>query len=433
MKKACGLLMLFALAAACTREPRPYLDAALDAAQWIESSATHTDRGTAWPSDPLNPTSVQTNLYSGTPGVVLFFLEAYYATGNRKYLDMAASGSDYLIAGLPEAKGTGFYEGIAGIGFALQETFKAGGDRKYRDAASRCVEMIKQQAVSAGNGVEWSDTTDIISGSAGTGLFLLYAAKELGDDASRDLAVKAGRRLIELGIAEGEGLKWAMSPTYPRLMPNFSHGTAGIAYFLASIYLETKEPEFLEAATSGARYLQSIAETTGDTCLIFHDEPDNTDLYYLGWCHGPTGTARLFYRLYQATGDAAWMEWVRKSAGAVLKSGVPEKQTPGFWNNVSVCCGSAGVAEFFLALHRITRESGYLQFCKRMTDDLLSKATRDASGMRWVQAEHRVRPDFLVAQTGLMQGAAGIGIWLLRLDRYEQGNEGGIAFPDSPF
>ncbi len=432
MKNACGFLLLLALAA-CSQERRPYLDAAVEAARWIESSAIHTDRGTAWPSDPLNPKSVQTSLYSGTPGVVLFFLDAYHSTGDRRYLDIAASGSDYLIAGLSEEKGTGFYDGIAGIGFALQETFKAGADRKYRESAARCVGMIKDRAVPAGNGVEWSDTTDIISGSAGTGLFLLYAAKELADDEASDLAMKAGRRLIELGIAEGGGLKWAMSPQYPRLMPNFSHGTAGIAYFLASIYLETKMPEFLEAATAGARYLQSIADTTGDTCLIFHDEPDNTDLYYLGWCHGPPGTARLFYRLYQSTGDAAWMDWVRRSAGAILESGIPEKQTSGFWNNVSVCCGSAGVAEFFLAMNRVTREPVYLQFCKRLTDDLLSKATRDAGGIRWVQAEHRVRPDFLVAQTGLMQGSAGIGMWLLRLYRYEQGKEGGITFPDSPF
>ena len=40
-------------------------------------------------------------------------------------------------------------------------------------------------------------------------------------------------------------------------------------------------------------------------------------------------------------------------------------------------------------------------------------------GLRWVQAEHRVRPELLVAQTGYMQGAAGIGMWLLRLDAAE--------------
>jgi hypothetical protein len=116
-----------------------------------------------------------------------------------------------------------------------------------------------------------------------------------------------------------------------------------------------------------------------------------------------------------------------------MQSGIPDKQTPGFWNNVSQCCGSAGVAEFFLDLYRVFRERAYLDFSKRMAAQLLSKATRDASGMRWVQAEHRVRPELLVAQTGYMQGAAGVGMLLLHLDGFDRGRKAAITFPDSPF
>jgi hypothetical protein len=118
---------------------------------------------------------------------------------------------------------------------------------------------------------------------------------------------------------------------------------------------------------SGARYLQSVARTDDDACLIFHHEPDGKDLCYLGWCHGPTGTSQLFYRLYQATGDKSWMSWVERCARAILKSGIPEKEHPGFWNNVGQCCGSAGVAEFFLSLHRITEKQEYLDFARRLT------------------------------------------------------------------
>ena len=64
---------------------------------------------------------------------------------------------------------------------------------------------------------------------------------------------------------------------------------------------------------------------------------------------------------------------------------------------------------------------------------LLSKATRDRSGMRWVQAEHRVKPELLVAQTGYMQGAAGIGTLLLHLAEFEQGKQPALRLPDNPF
>jgi len=412
---------------------RPYLKAALEAARWIKSSAIQTDQGVVWPADPRDPKTVSRDLYSGTPGVVLFFLELYRSTGDQTYLKDARAGADDLLAHLADEKETGLYEGIAGIGFTLTETFKATRDLKYRQGAMRCLQVLRERAAKAGSGVEWSETTDIISGSAGTGLFLLYAARELKEPQARELAVLAGRRLSELGLPAGGGLKWAINPKFPRLMPNFSHGTAGIAYFLATLYAETKRREFLDAALAGARYLQSIANTEGDVCLIFHNEPDGKNLYYLSWCHGPAGTARLFYRLSQVTGDRAWMEWVRKSARADMQSGIPERQTPGFWNNVSQCCGSAGVADFMLNLYRVTGRREYLAFAKRVTADLLARATREGDGLKWIQAEHRVKPDLLVAQTGYMQGAAGIGTWLLHLDAFERGRRASIVWPDSPF
>jgi lantibiotic modifying enzyme len=224
-----------------------------------------------------------------------------------------------------------------------------------------------------------------------------------------------------------------MDPSFPRVMPNFSHGTAGIAYFLATLFKATKEPRFLDAAYAGARYLRAVAKTDNDACLVFHDQPDNPGLFYLGWCHGPAGTARLFYQLYTITHDNTWMTWVRRSANGILDSGIPEQRTPGFWNNVSQCCGNAGVAQFFLDLSSVTNDRRYLDFAERMTADLLARATRDGAGTRWVQAENRTQPDLLVAQTGYMQGAAGIGTWLLHLDAAQHRRAAFVHFPDSPW
>src|SRR5215469_7209003 len=406
---------------------RPYLDAAMRAARWIESSSLKTAKGPAWPSDPRDPKTVETDLYSGVPGVVLFFLEAYRATADRTFLMDARGGADFLLASIEGEQGNGLYEGLAGFGFALQETFKASGDPKYQEGARACVKRIREHAKGTGKGIQWSETTDIISGNSGTGL--LYAARELNDAAARDLAAQAGQRLIEIGKPEGPGMKWAMDPKFPRLMPNFSHGTAGIAYFLATLYAETRKKEFLDAALSGARYLLSVANTEGNVCLIFHNEPDGKQLYYLGWCHGPVGTARLFYRLYEITGDQIWMDWVKKSARGIMTSGVPEKPTPGFWNNVSACCGSASVADFFLELHKVTHDRQYLNYCRRVTADLLKRGTREGNGMKWIQAEHRIKPDLLMAQTGYMQGAAGIGMFLLKFDNFERGKKEEIIFP----
>lgn len=427
-------ILFFAVAANGVRgAERPFLAAAEKAAAWIRSVEIGTPDGLVWPADPKDPKSVNSTLYAGTPGVILFFLQAYASTGNKEYLNEARGGADALLPLVASEKGMGLYEGLSGILFALEETFMAMGDREYRQGFIEGLGRIRDSAVRKGAGVEWSPTTDIISGNAGTGLFLIYAYHETKDKVWLDLAAKAGTRLVELGKPENGGLKWAMDPDYPLLMPNFSHGTSGIAYFLARLYRETRREEFLDAALAGAKYLLSVAKTEGETCQVFHHEPGGKDLYYLGWCHGPVGTARLFYGLYQATGDKTWLEWVRKAASALLESGIPEKETPGFWNNDGICCGLAGVGEFFLDLSRALKDKAYLDFCRRVTSRLLAKASVEDGRMFWVQAEHRVRPDFLVAQTGYMQGAAGIGMFLLRRDAASWGKRWEIIFPDSPF
>ena len=410
-----------------------YRDAAIDAAKWLRSARVDTLFGYAWPADPRDPKTVSTALYSGSPGVVLFLIDLHHATGDAAYLDEARRGADELATKAPSEAQMGLYEGLAGLGFTFGETWRATRDDKYRKAALATVRVLSEKAAPVGRGVQWSNSNDIISGSAGIGLFLVYAADTLKDDGARALAVRAGDRLLEIGRPDQGGTKWAMDAATPRLMPNFSHGTAGIAYFLASLYKATREPRFLEGALAGARYLQAIAKTEGDICLVQHNQPDGLDLYYLGWCHGPAGTARLFYQLAQVTGDKTWMAWVQKSANALLTSGIPEQRTPGFWNNVSQCCGSAGVAQFMLDLYGVTHEPKYLAFAEKMTGDLLARATRDDKGTRWVQAEHRVRPELLVAQTGYMQGAAGIGAWLLRMDAQQRKRATFVHFPDSPW
>lgn len=374
-------------------------------------------------TQPANP---QPGLYSGAAGELLFHLEFHRRTGDPAALADAARIGRTLAAAIPASSDAGLYSGLGGIGFALHELAKSSPDPAWAEGARQATRKIASLAQPRGAGVQWTEVTDIISGSAGTGLFLL-AMKETA------LAAKAGDRLLELAEASEHGSLWKMDPKFPRVMPNFSHGTAGVAYFLARLYEETKDRKYLTAAESGARHLLAIADQQGESCRIHHHTPGGEDLFYLGWCHGPTGTARLFFQLFKVTGDRRWMEAVRKSANALLTSGIPETRTPGFWNNVGQCCGDAGAAEFLLSLHRETGDRRYLDFAKRLTDHILGAAARDGSGLKWIHAENRVSPQEVKAQTGYMQGSAGIGIWLLRLDAALAGKPSQLRFPDSPW
>jgi lantibiotic modifying enzyme len=413
-----------------------YLDAAVRAGRWLQATAIDATGGKTWPAVPPDATTAQTNLYSGSPGVVLFLLELHRATGDRAWLELAVSAADHLAASIPDALGpqdsAGLYTGLAGIAYTLAETGRISSELRFIRAESKALGVITAAARETGAGVEWTDTTDIISGNAGTGLYLLWASSRV-NTAARDLAVRAGRRLMEREYRTGDASLWMMTPSFTRNMPNFSHGTGGVAYFLATLAGETRDKTLLDGAMRGARYLQSIAtSTTGDGRRIFHNDPDGRELYYLSWCHGPAGTARLFHRLGAVTRDAQWSAWVPKLAQGTIASGVPERSA-GFWNNISQCCGNCGVSDFFVSLHGLTRDEGYLTFARKCADDTLARSTAEGDGLKWVQAENRVSPNVVLAQTGLMQGAAGVGLAMLRLDGALRGRKPTIVLPDVPY
>jgi lantibiotic modifying enzyme len=426
---------LYAAARRIARPERPYLGAALKAAHWIHTARIETAHGVTWPANPLDAKTVSRDLYTGASGVVLFELELYEQARDPSHLAEACAGADDLLAAVAgdEIAASGLYDGVAGVMFVLAETYRASLEPKYWRGVERCRDLLARRARRAGRGVEWNDSTDVISGGAGIGIALLDLHRRFGDRTCAELARGAAERLVELGQADSDGVRWMISPSVDREYPNFSHGTAGVSYFLATAYGATHESEFIGAALRGATYLKRIAKTDGDSCLIFHHTKGGEDRYYLSWCHGPAGTARLFHRLGQVTGDRGWRGWVERAARGIAATGIPEQRTPGFWNNVSQCCGNAGVADFFLELHRSYQDQTALPFARRVAADLLRRATDDESGMRWVQAEHRARPELLVAQTGYMQGAAGIGALLLKLDAVERGERVRIVLPDSPY
>lgn len=222
----------------------------------------------------------------------------------------------------------------------------------------------------------------------------------------------------------------------------------------------------------------SIANTTGGRCLIEHDS-DTPGLYYLvsyggrggvgwGWrapsphhpssqaeCNGPSGTGRFFLRLLALTGDAQWRAAALAGAKGVSDLS-PVQPTaaaaahgafnwyvhwgallpPPFWNNVGPCDGSAAAVIFFLTLYGLpgVSDPAQLAFARAVADDLLGRATAVVPGeqLAWTTTEWRTDPTRTTGpQVGYMQGAAGVGSTLLRLDAVVSGAlSPHIALPD---
>jgi len=416
-----------------------YLQAAEGVGAWLLATAQREKQGWWWPVQPGVSDEGSAGLGWGTAGPVLFFVEAYRTTGEDRWLAAAREGARLMAHTLDEATrnwaGCGLFTGVGGWAFVLDELAAASDDRAIAAQSRTVFEAIAGQFEPADHGGHWHGLTEILWGTAGIGSLLLGPGGRHLGDRSLDLATRGGEWLLgEAEDAPGGGLRWSLGPGRPadRRFPNFAHGTAGIAFFLARLTDATGDRRFLDAALAGTEWILSTVRTDDDTCAAYHHDNGGTEMFTLGWCHGPPGLGWLFRQLELSTGDASWRTWLRRAARSDTTSGIPTQKEPGFWDNVGRCCGSAGVAEFFLDLHTLEARDEDVAFARVMVDDLLTRAVVDETGTRWSNVEFRKDPPDLPAETTYLQGAPGIGSTLLRLHRHLAGDPWVPSWPHAP-
>ena len=429
------LLILVSTASLRGQDSRPdeWLEAVLGAARFLEREAIETPDGLAWPRLAGDKATLDRDLYAGSAGVVFFMANLARTDLHPKAAEIARRGAADLAAHFTDCEGAGLYEGLAGRVFAVSKTAEALGDRALAAKAADGLRLLVARAVRTGDRLAWNESNDIISGTAGIGLVLLELARDDVRELAHQAADGAGRELVARGERSKDGLFWKMTDRTPRLMPNFSHGTAGVAYFLARLGEETKLEAAKTAAARGAIHLLGIADTASGGIRIAHHTPGGEALYYVGWCHGPAGTARLFDLMHRTTGDRNWLVAVKRAAAFIASSGFLEGRAEGLWKNPGYCCGLAGVAQFLADWGRIAGGADATDLSTATLRALLDGAERTAASWNWKTAEHRTRPDEITVQCGFMQGAAGIGAVLL--DAYARKNRlpRCMRLPDDPF
>lgn len=427
----------------------PYRQAVDEAARFID--AQRVPGQVKWRRTDASKGPGDFSLYHGDAGIVLLWLELHRASGEAAWLKSAAAAGDEILAFVNKVDWLSVSpsRGWPCYAFVLGELAKATGRDDFRVAAGACLERLVSQSEELGGGIGWiepapfaditgfSDKREIFDqsvGAAGAGLVFLYAHREGLHPRALEWATATAERLLEVAEPDAAGLRWKLMADMPFAFtaPNFAHGGAGVAYFLAELHKAGGDPRFLEAAIAGARYVLSKATPQGQGFLVCHTEEARNPIFYLGACHGPPGTGRLFLALHEITGDGEWLDHARGMVHGLQHLGAPETRSKGFWRNHGQCCGDAGVGELALLMARRTGEADYVDLARRCADEILRHSEIKDGERRWVQAEHRDRPEFLEAQTGYMQGAAGIASFLLHLDTTLSGQPVKIALPDWP-
>jgi lantibiotic modifying enzyme len=358
-----------------------FLDAAVEVCRFLASAADRTPVAARWRG------AGSSGLYYGTAGVVVFLTRLAHTAPASEAASLARAGGEALILDLGqcvEAADFGLFTGVCGVALALDRLSTLTDDPRYRMWRDRALDAVCDVPV------ESVQSNDVISGLAGMGHCLATLGRE-------EFAVRAADELVRRAVPRGPHLAWLPRVGANTEFPNYSHGTAGVADLLWRVGGESHR----EAAEAGLTYLARISASEGPMSAPHKvpEEPGATR--YRGWCHGPVGLATLYSRV----GDE------EKTRRCVLSTLAPATD----WPNLGLCCGGAGLLRFccWAAARGVDSlcEAKALELGRR----LVNLAIRVEGGIAWEFAEHRVRPDELSTQPGLMQGAAGIGVALLDL------------------
>ncbi|MBI2922764.1 MAG: hypothetical protein HYY18_17055 [Planctomycetes bacterium] len=382
--------------------------------------------GTAGRAEPLRH-----NLWDGAAGVALFQMNPYRASGDGTQGARARALLDDLVRAarvdvrsmtwedtwrmpdgtLATLARDGLHSGTAGVGCALVEGFRIYGDRRYLDAATAAGERLEAAAKRENGLASWGDDTTVAGGAAGIVLFLLDLAEITNDARWTELAVAGASWLDSVKTPDPRGVAWRAQTSLPRTWTGLAHGTAGVALALLRVWEVTKDVKWFQLVEKAAAWLEAAAVREEDGALWPAIVGEGNAAPVAGWSYGTAGIARFFLRLHARSKNPAHLDLAVAGGRGVKRLMDAASSRP--FESAGFESGAAGIGEMLLDLFEATRDGSWLDEARR-TADLLRTQGAAAPGPFAARPEGA---DSAVTWEGegLYRGAAGVGMYYLRL------------------
>lgn len=227
-----------------------------------------------------------------------------------------------------------------------------------------------------------SEGPDVVVGTAGAIVPLLVLAERTGHARWVDLAVDAGRRLVDEARTDGGLVRWA-APNWPDGIGGFAHGATGIGWALRELAAVTGERRFSSLAEGAAAFEETWYSRERRAWV----DPREPGTIAAAWCHGAVGVGL-------ATPDP---DVLRRAAASGLRDGIG-------WTH-TLCHGDMGTWELLTT----AIDAG-------VAPDGVDRATLDAMVIGSVESEG---PTTGLAREvyspSIMSGSGGIAYQLLRM------------------
>jgi type 2 lantibiotic biosynthesis protein LanM len=243
---------------------------------------------------------------------------------------------------------------------------------------------------------------DVIGGSAGAILGLLALYGETKKPATLNTAIACGEHLI-LHQVSVDGAPRAWRTLGERPLTGFSHGAAGISYALLRLYEVTGNEAFLEAALEGIAYERSVFSESDANWPDFRPsaQQDGQPRFMISWCHGAPGIG-----LARLGGITIYHdEEIHRDI--IFALGTTQKHD---WQGVDhLCCGNFGRIEVMLVAAQKLSRPQWQEVAQKNAAWVVTRAKQTGEYKLFGNLPNSV------FSPGFFQGTAGIGYELLRL------------------
>ncbi|HEX6371160.1 MAG TPA: lanthionine synthetase LanC family protein, partial [Longimicrobium sp.] len=247
-----------------------------------------------------------------------------------------------------------------------------------------------------------------------------HAGTQAGPETFLDAALRMGRRIAADAQWEGDACTWQIV-TPDRSAPGLRRGvaatasgtlyegTSGIGLFLAELAAVTGDEEVARAALGGIRFALNEGVTLNDFAFGYH-----------------SGRVGIAYAAARA-GELLGQPGLYAEAEALLRPLVGNETRD---MGMDVIAGGGGGIPALLQLTRYVDAELALGIAKRLGDNLIEVAARDADGWSWPT----MRTSSVRNLCGYAHGAAGIAQGLLELyaatgdGRYRYAAEQGFLY-----
>lgn len=368
---------------------------------WAEDAATWLGP-VPLPGEQLHRLGlIGTDLYSGTSGIALFLaaFEAVTGEAGKRKLTLAALAP--LRRTLTNSLSSTQLLRKIGLGGAtgLASTLYALVKvGSLLDEPTMLEDALKAATLISDERIQADSSFDVIAGVAGTILALIALYKVMPEDPIFQKLLLCGHHLLQHQVVLTDGYQaWR---TYNQTaLTGFSHGTAGIVLALLRLYQITGEDAFLQAGLKGLQYERSLFSAVHNNWPdLRNTEQPNSPSFPCQWCHGAPGIGLTRVGIMEFLQDPKLQDEIEAALETTIRFPVTAID--------HLCCGNFGRLEFLFTAGRQLGRTDLIDMAQARAAALLDLAIRGRH-FGWQIGHDRRNPGFFT-------GFSGVGYTLLR-------------------